>query len=291
MPAYNSVLSFDYLEQKLVDKLGIHELNKDIKKTLDFYYNKEKYNRVAEMLSDNNSYPGIDMVRFGDTIDEFLDREIYDKMSVLQEFDKAMQLFKRYYSFEEIVGAERVQRETIPEKAFREALANAVVHRLWDVKASINISMYDEYVEIVSPGGLPTGLSENEYLDGQISLLRNPILGNIFFRLRYIEKFGTGIKRIKQSYEGAIIQPEFKIYSNSINTILPVFKIDDAILTTDEKAVYHLLKNRKSLSRKEIEEKTKFNKDKAIRVLNQLADKNSIEKIGQGRSTKYRRKE
>ena len=109
MPAYNSVLSFDYLEQKLVDKLGIHELNKDIKKTLDFYYNKEKYNRVAEMLSDNNAYPGIDMVRFGDTIDEFLDREIYEKMSVLQQFDKAMKLFERYYSYEEIVGVERVQ--------------------------------------------------------------------------------------------------------------------------------------------------------------------------------------
>jgi len=291
MPAYNNELSFEYLEQKLIDKLGISELSKDIKKTLDFYYNEEKYNRVAEMLSDNNSYPGIDMVRFGETIDEFLDREIHEKMCVIQQFDNAIHLFEKYYTYEEIVGSTRVRRETIPEKAFREALANAVVHRLWDVKASINISMYNDFIEIVSPGGLPSGLSEKEYIDGQVSLLRNPVLGNVFFRLRYIEKFGTGIKRIMQSYKGAIIQPEFKVYSNSISIILPIVKKDDAILTADERTIYHLLNNKKSLSRKEIEEKAKFNKDKAIRILNKLVDKKSIEIVGQGRSTRYRRKE
>ncbi len=291
MPAYNNELNFKYLEQKLIEKLGIRELSKDIKKTLDFYYNEEKYNRVAEMLSDNNSYPGIDMVRFGETIDEFLDREIYEKMCVIQQFDNAINFFEKYYIYEEIVGSERVQRETIPKKAFRESLANAVVHRLWDVKASINISMYNDFIEIVSPGGLPSGLSEKEYIDGQVSLLRNPVLGNVFFRLRYIEKFGTGIKRIMQSYKGAIIQPEFKVYSNSISITLPIVKKDDAILTADERLIYHLLNNKKTLSRKEIEEKSKFNKDKAIRVLNQLVDKRSIEIVGQGRSTRYRKKE
>jgi len=291
MPAYNNDLNFDYLEQKLVKKVGIQALSEDIKKTLDFYCKEGKYNRIAEMLSDNNSYPGIDMVRFGESIDEFLDREIYEKMSVVQQFDKAIQLFRKYYTYEKIVESERVKKEEIPEKAFREALANAVVHRLWDVKSSINISMYDDFVEIVSPGGLPSGISEDEYIDGQISLLRNPILGNVFFRLRYIEKFGTGIMRIKQSYKGAIIQPQFKIYTNSISIILPVVKMDDKILTSDEKTIYYLLNHKKSLSRKQIEDKAIFNKDKAIRVLNELVDKNVIEIIGQGRSTRYRRKE
>jgi len=290
MPANSNELKFDYLEQKLIGKLGIQALNIDIKKTLGFYYKDEKYNRVAEMLSDNNSYPGIDMVRFGETIDEFLDREIYENISVIQQFDKAIHLFRKYYTYEEIVGSERVKKERIPEKAFREALANAVVHRLWDIKSSVNVSMYEDSVEIISPGGLPSGISKNEYIDGQISLLRNPILGNVFFRLRYIEKFGTGIKRIRQSYEGAIIQPEFKIYTNSISIVLPFVKMDDKILEIDERTVFHLLDNKKALSRKEIEDKAIFNKYKAIRVLNQLVDKNVIEIIGQGRSTRYRRK-
>ena len=291
MPSNSNELKFDYLEQKLIGKLGIQALNIDIKKTLGFFYKDEKYNRVAEMLSDNNSYPGIDMVRFGETIDEFLDREIYENISVIQQFDKAIHLFRKYYTYEEIVGSERVKKERIPEKAFREALANAVVHRLWDIKSSVNVSMYEDSVEITSPGGLPSGISKNEYIDGQISLLRNPILGNVFFRLRYIEKFGTGIKRIRQSYEGAIIQPEFKIYTNSISIVLPFVKMDDKILEIDERTVFHLLDNKKALNRKEIEDKAIFNKDKAIRVLNQLVDKNVIEIIGQGRSTRYRRKE
>lgn len=48
--------------------------------------------------------------------------------------------------------------------------------------------MYADRIEISSPGGLPAGISEEEYLNGQISILRNPIIGNVFFRLKYIEK-------------------------------------------------------------------------------------------------------
>lgn len=290
MPAYNNKMNFHYLEQKLIEKLGISELNEDILRTLDLYYNHEKMNRVAEILSDKSSYSGIDMVRFGETIDIILDRETYENMSVLQQFEKAMLLFKKYYYYEEIVGSERIPCEIIPEKAFREALANAVVHRLWDIKSAIKISMYEEYLEIVSPGGLPNDLSEKEYLDGQISLLRNPILGNVFYRLRYIERFGTGIKRIKQSYKGAIMQPEFKIYPNSIAIILPLRITDDVVLSNEEKIIYDLLKNRRALTRKELELGTQYNKDKIIRVLNQLIEKNSIEKQGKGRSTRYIRK-
>ena len=89
----------------------------------------------------------------------------------------------------------------VPEKAFREAIANALIHRMWDIPASIKVSMYADRIEISSPGGLPAGISEEEYMNGQISILRNPIIGNVFFRLKYIEKFGTGIMRINHAYE------------------------------------------------------------------------------------------
>jgi ATP-dependent DNA helicase RecG len=289
MPAYNNELSFNYLENKLVEKLGIHKLNEDIMKTLDFYFDENKYNRAAELLSDSNSYPGIDMVRFGETIDEFLDREIIEGISILEQFEKAIRLFEKYYVIDEIIGSERVRKELVPEKAFREALANAIVHRLWDLRSSITISMYENRVEIVSPGGLPTGMSKEEYIDGQISLLRNPILGNLFFRLRYIEKFGTGIKRIKQAYKDAFIHPDFKVYPNSITIVLPVIKKEAGILSEEEQVVYQLLTRGKSLSRKEVENRSGLNKSKTIRILNKLLAKNAIEVIGQGRSIRYKR--
>lgn len=61
-----------------------------------------------------------------------------------------------------------------------------------DVSAHIRISMFDNRVEIVSPGGLPRGVTTEDYLSGNLSILRNPVLASVFFRLGIIEQFGTG---------------------------------------------------------------------------------------------------
>ena len=88
------------------------------------------------------------------------------------------------------------------------------------MNSQIKISMFDDRIEIVSPGGL----SKEEYLLGQISILRNPILANLFYRLGLIEQFGMGIRRIISSYQGSVIQPKCKIFENSIVIILPLFQ-------------------------------------------------------------------
>ena len=80
------------------------------------------------------------------------------------------------------------------------------------------------------------------------------------------------------------------MYANSIAIILPVLRKDTAVLSEEEKIVYQLLTDNKLLTRKEVEDKSGFGKAKTIRILNKLIDKSSIEIIGQGRSTKYRRK-
>ncbi|NLL49273.1 MAG: hypothetical protein GX249_11885, partial [Firmicutes bacterium] len=95
------------------------------------------------------------------------------------------------HRYELIKGSERREMELIPEEAFREAMANALVHRTWDVSPHILVGFHQEKIEIRSPGGLMAGLSGDEFLNGQISMLRNPIIGNVFFRLKYIEMFAT----------------------------------------------------------------------------------------------------
>lgn len=289
LPSRFEELSFQILEQKLVEELQIDGLSKDILKTLNLYSDKAGYNIAAELLSDHNSFPGIDIVRFGNNIDEFLDRETIENVSIIHQFESALNMFDKYYSVETIGGIKRKKQFSLPEKAFREALANALMHRTWDVKSAILISMYHDRIEIASPGGLPFGLSKEEYLSGQISMLRNPIIGNVFFRLKYIEMFGTGIRRINYAYAHNIIKPEFKIFENSIKVILPIIQEDMELLTNDEKIVFEELSNGIPKSRIAIEEKTNLNKDKLIRVLNRLIDKNIIEKSSKGRGTKYKR--
>ncbi len=83
-------------------------------------------------------------------------------------------MFRKYYEYEQIRGSAREQISLIPEEAFREAAANALVHRTWDVNSQINIAMFHDKIQITSPGGLPKGISEEEYLRGGISILRNP---------------------------------------------------------------------------------------------------------------------
>ena len=74
-----------------------------------------------------------------------------------------------YPSVIRIIGIESFLTLPNSEKAFREALANALVHRTWDVKSAILISMHPNRIEIASPGGLPFGLSKEEYLKTRLS--------------------------------------------------------------------------------------------------------------------------
>lgn len=131
------------------------------------------------------------MAKFGADHDTILDRETVKGVSVIAQFDRAIAFFERYCEYEAIEGADRVSVERIPKKAFREAIANALAHRTWDVDACVRISLSDDDAEIVSPGGLVPGMTKEAYLEGRFSLLRNPVLAESMFRAGLIEKFGT----------------------------------------------------------------------------------------------------
>ena len=286
LPSSMQELTFDRLEEELKKSLGITCLNKDILKTLELYSEKRGFNNAAALLADKNQFPGIDMIRFGSSIDEIMDRATFEHMSVLAQLSSCIEMFQTYYQYEKIEGVERKQIDKIPEKAFREAIANALVHRAWDVRASIKISMFEDRIEISSPGGLPAGIGREEYLNGQISVLRNPILGNVFFRLKYIEKFGTGIMRINRSYSNALEKPSYQIFENSIQVVLPVIASDEELSEKDKK-ILDIIRDKGTVSRSEIEKLAGTGKDSAIRSLNLLLKKHIIEKTGAGRGVKY----
>ncbi len=290
LKANSQSLTFMILESKLREKAGIKKINIDILKTLNLYNVEGYYNTAGELLADEVSikFSGIDIVRFGKDIDQILYRETIERKSLLIQFDRAIELFEQYYRYEEIKGYKRVVKEIIPKKAFREALANAIIHRVWDVNSFIRISMYDDKIEIESPGGLPEGISKDEYLYSNISILRNPIIAGIFYRLDIIEKFGTGIARINSTYSNSLSKPNYLINNNSITIVLPVTREDNSSLSTDEMAAYDLLKKEVELSRKELDEELRQDKSKTIRILNTLIEKGIIEKLGQGPGITYR---
>jgi len=282
-------LEFKVLKKELEEKLSLKNFSKDVLKTLNLYDEKNGYNNAAELLADKNTFSGTDIAKFGKNIDEILDRNLFTNISIISQFQNTLEVFNRYYKYEQILGSERIEKELIPEKAFREVIANALIHRTWDVNSNVRISMYEDKIEVSSPGGLPSGISKKEYLNGQISQLRNPILANIFFRLKYIEMFGTGIRRINESYKNFAVKPVFEIFENSIKITLPIIKTE-LFLTTDERVIMDILEKGNILSSSEILEKVEFKKDKLNRILKNLIQKNYIDVIGNGRGTKYLKK-
>ena len=287
LPCKDQELSFEILQSNLKEKIQIETFNKDTLKTLNLYDDVNGFNNEAGLLADKNHFPGIDIVKFGENISIIQKRITFENTSVLDIYEKALSVFRDYYQYEVIQGADRKMVEKIPEAAFREAIANALIHRVWDVDLQIRVSMFDDRTEVVSPGGLPSGITEDEYLSGKLSVLRNRNLANVFYRLGFVEIFGTGITRIKQIYSEASVKPSFEVSENAIQIVLPIYE-ENANLTEDEKVVYKLLSKNMLKSMSEIAPYISFGKSKTTKLLKDMEQKGVITIEGKGKGTKYR---
>lgn len=235
----------------------------------------------------------------GENVVHIKDRQRLEKVSVLKQFDVCMDFYKKHINVSEMItGPYRKTVEEIPLVAYREAIANAIVHRDYSRNVDMRIEVFSNRVEVVSPGGLPIGITENEYLEGRVSIPRNRVLADVFLRLKIIEKLATGIRRIKEYYQDYEVKPEFEINDNSIVVILP--KVNQSKenslhcdinekyqLNEHEKRIYQLLEKKGSLRRSEIEADLALKKSQTIDLINHLRSLNILSQIGRGRSTKY----
>lgn len=286
LPCKDQELSFEILHRKLKEIVRIENFDKDTLKTLNLYDDVNGFNNAAGLLADKNHFPGIDIVKFGENISIIQKRSTFENISVLEVYEKAIEVFRDYYQYEVIQGADRKKMEKIPEAAFREAIANVLIHRVWDVDSQIRVSMFDDRIEIVSPGGLPSGITEEEYLSGKLSVLRNRNLANVFYRLGFVEIFGTGITRIKQLYAEALIKPDFEVSENAIKIVLPIFE-KNADLTKDEIIIYKLLSKTMLKPISEVAPYVPFGKSKTTKLLKEMCQKGVITVEGKGKGTKY----
>jgi ATP-dependent DNA helicase RecG len=140
---------------------------------------------------------------------------IYDRQDVrddlLTQFNEAITFIKKHLNVRsEIKGVNREDIYEIPLEAIREAVVNALMHRDYSVKGSqVSIEIYDDRLEIINPGGLPRGLPRKAF--GTMSVRRNEIISDLFFRLHKVEKVGMGIQRMQEALaEARLRKPKFK---------------------------------------------------------------------------------
>ena len=140
----------------------------------------------------------------------FLDRKEFDG-SVMEQIENAIHFLIQHLNIgAEIKGLYRKDIYEIPEEILRELVTNAVMHRNYLLHSYIQICVFDDRVEIVSPGGLIGGITIQDILDGRSSV-RNEVLADAFLKMRLVEHWGTGLKRIREiCAENDIEEPVYK---------------------------------------------------------------------------------
>jgi ATP-dependent DNA helicase RecG len=162
-----------------------------------------------------------------------LDRKDFDG-GVVADIEDAMRFIER--NSRTAYRIERLRRENIaeyPMKALREVITNAVMHRDWFVEgANVFVEIYTDRVEVISPGGLPKGMTIADL--GRKSIRRNALIADLLHRIDFIEKAGTGIRRIRDDVrEQGCPEPEFETNGFFTAIFRPNPKVRDRAGTGD----------------------------------------------------------
>ena len=162
---------------------------------------------------------GIKCARFkGTSKDIFLDKKEFDEDLFSNLHNTIMFLQNHLNLIPKITELKRTEDLEIPIVILREALLNAIIHRDYTRNSDIKVAVYDDIVEIVSPGGLPNGLTEEDVFSGR-SELRNKVVARVFKELGYVETWGTGIQRIARICDEQDIKFEFRDDGNFVSIV------------------------------------------------------------------------
>ena len=202
-----------------------------------------------------------------------------------------------------IKGVVRTDKKDYPEEAIREALLNAIVHRDYSFSGSIIINVNDSKMEFISLGGLLPGLSTEDIRIG-VSQPRNKKLAEVFHRLRLIESYGTGIRRIFKLYENCPIQPVIEVTANAFKIVLPNMNACGAVaervpeaaekapvaITPQMKTVLDYLAEYEEMTDEDLQELLNIKKTRAYLLARQMNENGLIKIIGRGAGKKYKLK-
>ena len=199
------------------------------------------YTNLALILSDQCPYTTKIAVFSDETCTVFRDSKEFGG-SVFKQFEDTVNYLALCNKTSSVIkGVVRTDRQDYPEEAIREALLNALVHRDYSFSGSIIINVNDKKMEFISIGGLLPGLSTEDIRIG-ISQPRNKNLAEVFHRLRLIESYGTGIRRIYKLYENCDEKPVIEATSNAFKIVLPNMNEASPLAPDESKVTYQMRK-------------------------------------------------
>ena len=249
----------------------------------------------------------------GETRSIFVDKKEFEG-SIIMQLEKAYQyVLEKINLASDIVGIYRVDKYEIPPKSIREVIANAVIHRSYLEPNDIQVALYDNRLEITSPGMLPSGVNVKRMKEGY-SKLRNRAIASVFAYVNIIEKWGSGIPRIiHEIREYGLQEPEFipfendfrvNIYRKSYNTtqstqgstqnrinttqdISEKEKLDIKNLTETDKTIINTIINNPEMSQKQIADNLNWTINKVKYYMKKFKQKNILRYEGTSQNGKW----
>ena len=183
--------------------------------------------------------------------------DILDKADIVGTLDEQIDLMHSFVlrnikNSAQIVGTKRIERYEYPEKAIREIVANAVIHRDYRITETYTqVNVFEDRIEIFNPGNLPPGVTIENIKISQVS--RNKIIAARLNEMDYMEEYGRGIGIvIMKMSEWGLLPPIFKNTSNSFRVILPGEKLSQ--LNERQLSIWQHLVDKERITRKEVEE-------------------------------------
>ena len=287
----------DFFEKRKI------EFGKVQMRTLHLIGDDDTYTNLAFLLSEQCTHMIKLAVFEGSKKSVFKDRRELSG-SLLEQMEEAFNYIDRYNRTRaEFSGLDRLDMRDYPPEAIREALLNAIVHRDYSFSGATLISIFEDRIEFVTIGGLVKGITLDDVKLG-ISVLRNQHLANIFYRLRLIEAYGTGILKINECYDDYDVKPLIETTGNAFKITLPntnfhaeeqkssltpktsgstsVTKKEERIST-----VLDLCRSKGSIVRSDVEMALGVSQSTAILLLRELTDDGVLIKKGKTKNLRY----
>lgn len=249
------------------------------------------FTNLALLMSDQCQHT-IKVAVFGDDQNtRFKDNQEF-KGSIFRQIDEAFHyIMLNNRTSSDFKGLERIEKADYPEAALRESLLNSVVHRDYSFSGSIMVNINDRQMEFLSIGGLLPGLTAEDIRSG-ISQPRNKNLAEVFHRLKLIEAYGTGIRRIYKLYENCPVQPRIEVTHNTFKMILPNMSVAGPLpcntyLTPQKEQILEFISRNGQITEAEIMELLGIKRTRAYTLAKQMCDEKLIVSVGRGVNKKY----
>ena len=243
-------------------------------------------------------FKGTERVVFIDKRD--FEGPLYEQIEEAYEF-----VLKHINLGAEIRGLVREDAYELPTEAIREAIVNAITHRNFLDRACVQVAVYDDRVEVTSPGMLYGGLTIEQIKEGG-SKIRNRCIAEVFSRMKIIESWGTGIKRMFSSCkEYGVREPELLEIGDSfrVNLYRPSYhevhqsslksslKSSPKDVNQTQQKILHMIKENPKITQTAMAEKLDITPRAVKKNIKELVENGLVERVGSARMGYWKAKE